>query len=276
MNPSYELRSLAISCALSSAFALGGCSVERGDGRPASGGQAITCGASKPVDVSNGVAVVFGDKNTFAVIASEVDPITYVSSIAGTSYKCTCNASTGQCYPSLDGMGGVSCVPAGCSGENGGDCTLNESGVASFDMIKATLRQKSCKEDAPQSTAIRAAQLGKWIATNGFPAPEFSKDGEAATAPDGHGLVAELVGGTWIVYAVPDVYFGPDGQLEAAVGPAASDEVFQMVLGGGAKCFCDQKGNRKACAFSGGTIGLCSGNCSDAEQQSQCTISTAK
>lgn len=260
-------------------LAASGCDVEEAGDDPVEmrAGDVLECDPSDPVPVEKGSEVVIQGDEAIAV-TEKYDPELKISAFGGTKYTCDCTASFGSCNPSLDGMNNVTCLPSGCGNVEGGDekCKLNTGATQVFDIVREMAHHRGCDGEpySPEPLVARAVEVEAWLAKNELPGVEIAKNGKTAQAPEGYGLVSEFVAGGWLVYAAPAKYFDEAGNLKAAIGPGANQDIIQIgaMGGGGAKCYCDQKGNKDACTFSGGTIGVCAGQCLDVEQQSQCTI----
>lgn len=193
------------------------------------------------------------------------DPQMNMSGAGAREYWCEC-AGSGACQVQVVGNY-AQCYSQSCT-----KCELKSRRVRGIKALEQLV--DGCDGQAIDTATIEArlARVAEWTSDHGYPAPSFETSHEAV-APDGFGLVAELVAGRMITYAVPLDFFDEEGELIGFVGPSNEGAETLMQAGAGVRATCSCEGSGE-CAFEAN--GLCKGVCATQGSQRGCVVRTSK
>lgn len=216
----------------------------------------------------NTVMVARSNKKVTATTGWE-DPQARMSGATAWEYSCSCTEGAGACQVQVVGGEWVQCFSESCT-----TCKLEESKTSSLHAL--ALLETTCDPDVIDDDFAdqRAELVAEWAAEKGYPQPNYKQDGHDAKAPDGYGLVMEVVGGRALTYAVPEEFFDEKtSELLGFVGPGNDSDVVIAQVSGGNKLTCDCDGNGD-CSFE--QSGLCKGPCAATGAQKGCYVKSKK
>ncbi|MFO7567653.1 MAG: hypothetical protein R6X02_33730 [Enhygromyxa sp.] len=213
----------------------------------------------------NAVLMATEDQTLLVTVGFE-DPQMAMAGAGAWEYWCECTGDAGACQVQVVGQY-TQCFSQSCT-----KCERKSRRVRAIKALAQLVDTCDPATIDDAAIAARLAQLEAWTAERDYPAPVF-EDQTEALAPEGFGLVVELVGGRMLTYAVPLEHFDEDEELLHFVGPAneGAEPLMQAAGGGKVSCSCDGSGE---CSFSAN--GLCKGLCSTSGAQRGCVVKSTK